>query len=76
MDHTRVRGAMLRLAYGAPQACAARNQNRTEIQVVVAARVTVKAQRVDARLSRTNFESCCINGKQGRNLGFVESVRV
>jgi hypothetical protein len=53
IDYTCVRGAMLRLAYGAPQACAARSPNRTEIQIVVAARVTVKAQRVDARLYRT-----------------------
>lgn len=44
---------MLRLAYGAPQLYAAGTLNRTEIQIVVAARVTVKAQGVDARLSVT-----------------------
>jgi hypothetical protein len=64
---------MLRLAYGAPQV-AARTPNRTEIPIVVAARVTVKAQEVDARLSRTKRLVISM-GSRDEHLGFVESVR-
>jgi hypothetical protein len=44
MDHTCIIGTILRLAYGAPQACAAGTLNLTEMQIVVAARVSVKAR--------------------------------
>jgi hypothetical protein len=53
IDHTCVRGTMLRLVDSAPKACAAGILNLTEMQILAAARVTVKALGVDARLSRT-----------------------
>jgi hypothetical protein len=75
MDHTYVRGAMLRLAYGALQASAARTPNRIEIQIVVAARVvTVKAQGVDTQLSRTK-RLVVSTASRDESFGFVESVR-